>query len=109
MRTLLILTLVGFALASGGVAEAGKKNDQPNNQADTNHPNIHDNVGGGKDGPRGNANPNDANDRGGNLHGIGNNPGKGGDNPNDDGTPGQANELEDMHGGIGDVNKNVDD
>jgi len=78
------------------------------NQADVNHPNIHDKVGGGKNGPRANANPNGNTDRGGDIHGIGNNPGQSDTNPNDDGTPGNANELGDMHGGIGDVNKNVD-
>jgi hypothetical protein len=46
--------------------------------------------------------------RGGNLHGIANNPGQDNSNPNDDGTNGFANELESVHGGIGDVNQNVD-
>ena len=107
MRFILILLFLGFVLGGGGAAEAGKDKGQPN-QADINHPDIHDKVGGGQSGDRRNANPNDANERGGGLHGIGNNPGQGGDHPNADGTNGQANELDDMHGGIGDVNQNVD-
>lgn len=73
------------------------------NQADVNHPNIHQNVTGGN-----NANPNGANGGVNNLHGIANNPGKSGRNPNDDGTKGFANQLQTVHGGIGDVNKNAD-
>lgn len=91
----------GFILTAGvATAEAGVRD--VNNQADVNHPNIHQNVTGGN-----NANPNGANDGGGNLHGIGNNPGKSNTNPNDDGVPGFANQLEDVHGGIGDVNQNA--
>ena len=79
---------------------------QPN-QADVNHPDIHDKVGAANG--NANANPNGVNENGGNIHGIGNNPGQSNSNPGDDGVPGQANELESMHGGIGDVNKNADE
>jgi hypothetical protein len=44
---------------------------------------------------------------GGGIHGIGNNPGQSGTNPNADGVAGFANQLNDVHGGIGDANKNV--
>ena len=73
------------------------------NQADVNHPNIHQNVTGDNS-----ANPNNANDGGNNLHGIANNPGQSGDKPNDDGTRGFANQLGSIHGRIGDVNQNAD-
>jgi hypothetical protein len=72
-----------------------------NNQADVNHPDIHQKVGDGT-----NANPNGANANGGGIHGIGNNPGKSGASPRD-GKPGFADQLETVHGGIGDVNKNA--
>lgn len=71
------------------------------NQADINHPNIHDKVGDGS-----NANPRGANNKGGQLHGIGNNPGQSNSSPRD-GAPGFADQLETVHGGIGDVNKNA--
>ena len=90
----LVATVAGSAAA--GVRDV-------DNQADVNHPDIHQNVTGGN-----NANPNAANDGGGNLHGIAANPGKSGTNPNADGTKGFANQLENMHGGIGDKNKNAD-
>ena len=73
------------------------------NIADTLHPNIHQNVTGGN-----NANPRGVSPTGGaNLHGIGNTPGQSGTNPNDDGTAGFANQLQNVHGGIGAVNKNA--
>jgi len=101
---LFITTMVAMVLATGAIAANANANDNANtNQANTNHPNINANNGPGQ-----NANPNGANDGGANMHGIGNNPGKSGDNPNDDGTKGFANELNTVHGGIGDVNKNVD-
>ena len=71
------------------------------NQADVNHPNIHQKVGDGT-----NANPNGSNAKGGGIHGIGNNPGKSGASPRD-GKPGFADQLETVHGGIGSVNKNA--
>jgi hypothetical protein len=92
-------------LALVGTASAAPQNSDT--QADTNHPDIHDKVGQGP-GNNANANPNGKTDNGGDIHGIGNQPGKGGDNPNADGTRGQANELGGVHGGLGDVNKNVD-
>jgi hypothetical protein len=73
------------------------------NISDIIHPHMHEHVGGGKDGPRFNANPND--DDNNTMHGIANNPGKSGTQPNDDGVNGFANQLEDVHGGIGIVNK----
>ncbi len=74
--------------------------------ADIIHPDIHMMVGGGQDGPRMNANPNGANDRGGEMHGIANVPGQSGESPGDDGVSGWANTLEDrVHGGIDVVNK----
>lgn len=87
--------------AMAGSAAAGVRD--VDNQADVNHPDIHQNVTGGN-----NANPNGANAGGNNLHGIANNPGKSGANPKDDGTRGFANQLQTVHGGIGDVNKNAD-
>lgn len=75
------------------------------NQADVNHPDIHQKVG--NENGRANANPN-GNGNGGQIHGIANTPGQEGTNPNDDGTAGFANELETVHGGIGDVNPQVD-
>jgi hypothetical protein len=95
-----VVTVAMFLVGTAAVAHAGVRD--VNSQADVNHPNIHQNVTGGN-----NANPNDANDGGGNLHGIANKPSPG-DNPNDDGTNGFANQLATVHGGIGDVNKNVD-
>ncbi len=95
-------TVIAGSLFASTLVFAGPP-DHVDNQADVNHPDIHDNVGDGS-----NANPNGANDGGGNLHGIGNNPGQSASNPNDDGTQGFANELESVHGGIGDVNKNAD-
>lgn len=92
------ITIIMFIFSSAVYA------GQPN-QADVNHPNIHEKVGSANG--NANANPNGANANGGNIHGIGNNPGQSGSKPNDDGVPGQANELETMHGGIGDVNKNA--
>ena len=89
-----------FVFGLGAVsAEAGV--GDVNNQADINHPNIHQNVTGGN-----NANPNGANDGGNNLHGIANNPGQSGADPSD-GRPGFADQLETIHGGIGSVNKNA--
>jgi hypothetical protein len=74
-----------------------------NNIADILHPDIHKNVTDGA-----NANPNGVSPAGGdNLHGIANTPGQNGDNPNNDGTAGFANELNTVHGGIGEVNRNV--
>lgn len=102
----LLAAIAALVMSASGPVFAGVAD--VSNQADVNHPNIHQKVGGGKDGPRRNANPNGSNDRGAGLHGIGNNPGKSGSHPNDDGVNGQANELETMHGGIGDVNKNAD-
>lgn len=99
------ITTMTAALFAATVAVAGVRD--VDNQADVNHPNIHQKVGGGQDGTRRNASPNGTNDRAGGLHGIGNNPGQSGSKPNDDGVNGQANELETMHGGIGDVNKNA--
>lgn len=97
------LTVIATGLVFGlGITAAQAGVRDVNNQADINHPNIHQNVTGGN-----NANPNGANAGGGNLHGIGNNPGQNGTNPNDDGTPGFANQLETVHGGIGDRNKNA--
>ncbi len=93
-----------LVIALGGAASAAPP-DSVDNQADVNHPDIHDKVGKG-DGT--NANPNGANANGGNIHGIANTPGQNGDNPNNDGTNGFANELETVHGGIGDVNKNAE-
>lgn len=95
-----VITVAMFVVGTATVANAGVRD--VNNQADVNHPNIHQNVTGGA-----NANPNNANDGGGDLHGIANNPGQAGANPNDDGTNGFANQLETVHGGIGDVNKNA--
>ena len=95
--------LSGAALAlllAAGLAHAGL--DDVDNQADVNHPDIHDNVGDGS-----NANPEGANDGGGNLHGIANTPGQSGTNPSDN-ARGFASELNTVHGGINDVNKNVD-
>lgn len=106
MKTL-VVALFGAALVVS-VSEAAPENN--GQQADTNHPNIHDKVGQGP-GDNANANPNgnDGNgSNGGQIHGIANNPGQSGDNPNDDGTNGFANELETVHGGIGDVNQNAD-
>jgi len=97
-------TVIAVALlfvGTASVAQAGVRDVK--NQADVNHPNIHQNVTGGA-----NANPNGANAGGNNLHGVANNPGKAGINPNADGTNGFANQLESVHGGIGDVNQNVD-
>lgn len=91
---------------------AGDANDDLDTPADTIHPNIHQNNDAGS-----NANPNGkanngkgagAGNGGGNIHGIANNPGKSGDKPNDDGVKGFANELATVHGGIAEVNKNVD-
>lgn len=79
------------------------------NISDIIHPHMHEHVGGGKDGPRANANPNDNGNDGNSMHGIGNNPGKSGTNPNDDGVNGFANQLQDVHGGIGIVNKQAAD
>lgn len=96
-------TLSGAALAlllTAGLAHAGL--DDVDNQADINHPNIHDNVGDGS-----NANPRGANNKGDNLHGIANNPGQSGASPRD-GARGFADQLQTVHGGIGDVNKNAD-
>lgn len=101
VRRLAVLSSAILIGAGVSTAEAGVRD--VDNQADVNHPDIHQNVTGGN-----NANPNNANDGGDNLHGIANNPGKSGDNPNDDGTNGFANELGTVHGGIGDVNQNVD-
>ena len=76
------------------------------NKADTIHPDIHSKVGAA--GGNANANPNGVNENGGQIHGIGANPGQADTNPSNDGTKGFANELDNVHGGIGDVNKNVD-
>ena len=70
------------------------------------HPDIHNKVGAA--GGNANANPNGVNENGGQIHGIGATPGQAGTNPNDDGTKGFANELGNVHGGIGEVNQNVD-
>ncbi len=106
MKALITTTLVAIltlAPVAGYAANANANDYARTNQANINHPNINDNNGPGQ-----NANPNGANDGGANMHGIGNNPGKSGDKPNDDGTNGFANELNTVHGGISDVNKNVD-
>jgi hypothetical protein len=96
-----IIAVATFAYVSTGAVQAGVAD--VSNQADINHPNIHQNVGDGA-----NANPNGVSPTGGaNLHGIGNNPGQAGINPNDDGIAGFANELQSVHGGIGDVNPNA--
>ena len=99
MKTRLLGTVALVLLAANALAAPPSTVD---NQADVNHPNIHDKVGSGA-----NANPNGANDGGGNLHGIANNPGQSGADPND-GARGFADQLETVHGGIGDVNKNAD-
>lgn len=93
----------GALVVSAARENAGTNNDDLQTPADIIHPNIHQNNG-----PGNNANPNGANDGGGNMHGIGNNPGQSGTNPGDDGTPGFANQLNNVHGGIGSKNKNVD-
>ena len=96
-----IIAAAAFAFTSASAVQAGVAD--VDNQADINHPDIHQNVGGGA-----NANPNGVSpDGGANLHGIGNTPGQLGINPNEDGTAGFANQLNTVHGGIGDVNKNV--
>jgi hypothetical protein len=101
-RALIGLTTSAILVAAvASSAVAGVRD--VDNQADVNHPDIHQNVTGGN-----NANPNAANGGGDNLHGIANNPGKSGQKPNDDGAKGFANQLETVHGGIGDVNKNAD-
>ena len=87
------------ALGGGAVARGL---DNVNNQADVNHPDIHDKVGDGT-----NANPNGRTNDGGGIHGIGNVPGQNGTKPNADGVAGFANQLDNVHGGIGDVNQNV--
>ena len=89
----------GLALASPAFAQGL---DDVDNQADINHPDIHDKVGDGT-----NANPNGKTDDGGGIHGIGNVPGQSGADPAD-GEPGFADQLETVHGGIGDVNQNAD-
>jgi hypothetical protein len=104
MKKRAVISLMTSAILVSTVASsavAGVKD--VDNQADINHPDIHQNVTGGN-----NANPNAANAGGGNLHGIANDPGKNGQNPNTDGTNGFANQLGTVHGGIGDVNNNVD-
>ena len=106
MKTVLV-ALFGMILIVSAASAAPKNKGQ---QADTNHPNIHDKVGQGP-GANANANPNGNNGKGstgGEIHGIGNNPGQSGDKPGDDGVKGFANELETVHGGIGDVNRNAD-
>ena len=95
LATVAVFAIGGSALARGL--------DKVDNQADVNHPNIHDKVGDGT-----NANPNGRTNDGGGIHGIGNVPGHDGNHPNGDGVPGFANELNNVHGGIGDVDRNVD-
>ena len=95
LKAAIVATLMAGLIATA--AEA-KPNDTP---ADTIHPDIHQNNGPGQ-----NANPNNANAGGGNMHGIGNNPGQD-DGLDDDGVPGFASQLDEVHGGIGDYNKNV--
>lgn len=90
-----------ITLAMAGTAATADPSEV-NNQADVNHPNIHDKVGDGT-----NANPRGKTNDGGGIHGIGNVPGQSGANPGD-GRPGFADQLETVHGGIGDVNKNAD-
>ena len=98
---MLRLGLAAAALMVATAAANAAPPDHVNNQADINHPNIHDKVGTGA-----NANPNGANGNGGQIHGIGNNPGQSDADPAD-GKPGFADQLETVHGGIGDVNKNA--
>jgi hypothetical protein len=96
IASLLGLPALAFAARAAGLADVS-------NQADVNHPDIHDKVGDGS-----NADPNGANDQGGEIHDIANTPGQSDTSPNADGTAGFANQLETVHGGIGDVNKNAD-
>jgi len=100
-----LVLIVGVSLMSSGIALGQVAN--VTSPADTHHPNIHSKVGGGQDGPRWNASPNNSNPRSGGLHGIANISGRSGSRPNDDGVRGQANELETIHGGIGGVDKNA--
>jgi hypothetical protein len=102
IRTFVSIAAIPALLLAGTALAAPKKTDT---QADTNHPNIHAKVGQG-DGT--NANPNNANENGGDIHGINNTYGHNGDHPNADGTKGFANELYRVHGGIFDVNPQVD-
>jgi hypothetical protein len=92
------LAITASLIATAGIAGA----PGVETPADTIHPNIHDKVGTGA-----NANPNGANANGGNIHGIANVPGQSGANPGD-GEPGFADQLGNVHGGIGDKNKNAD-
>ena len=87
--------LVGVPALAAGLGDV-------DNQADVNHPDIHDKVGDGS-----NANPRNANADGGDIHGIANVPGQGDADPGD-GEPGFADQLETVHGGIGDVNQNAE-
>ncbi len=104
MKKLLVATLALGILGTGALASPENKGQQ----ADTNHPNIHGKVGQKPAGETNkNANPNGSNANGGGIHGIANTPGQNGVNPNADGTKGFANQLNTVHGGIGDVNKNV--
>lgn len=92
-----------FALSLTASAAFGAGLDDVDNQADVNHPDIHDKVGDGT-----NANPNGQTNDGGGIHGIGNVPGQSDASPAD-GEPGFADQLETVHGGMGDVNKKAAD
>lgn len=99
MKVAIVATVMaGFAAPSLAANASGTP-------ADTIHPNIHTKVGIGP-GQNKNANPNGTNANAGNIHGIANVPGKNA-NSNTDDVPGFANELNNVHGGIGDYNKNV--
>lgn len=93
-------TLLTLMIATVATVSANPDVDTP---ADVIHPDIHDNVGQGA-GDNANANPRGQTDNGGQIHGIADTPGQDGDNPNDDGTNGMANELNDVHGGMDEVN-----
>lgn len=92
--------------ANNSGSQGAQNAANPVNIADTLHPNIHQNNGTGNA-----ACPQTANnaDQCGNRHGIANNPGQSGNHPNDDGTNGFANQLNNVHGGLGAVNPQVDD
>ena len=95
----LFLNTAAMAIITATAAAAGLAD--VDNQADVNHPDIHDKVGDGT-----NANPNGQTNDGGGIHGIGNVPGQS-DNDPGDGAPGFADQLGGVHGGIGDVNPNA--
>lgn len=104
-RKMMKLAIVATAIA--GFATPALAANASGTPADTIHPNIHTKVGQGA-GDNANANPVGANDNGGQVHGIANVPGLN-DDSNNDGVAGFANELEQVHGGIGDYNKNARD